>query len=53
MLLHKTIGVKLIKLDDRNELVGRVYFPQGDIAQELLKNGLVKLSMPKDMNFDA
>jgi hypothetical protein len=32
MLLHRTIGVKLIKVDDRNELVGRIYFSLGDIA---------------------
>jgi hypothetical protein len=26
MLLHRTIGVKFQKIDDRNELVGRIYF---------------------------
>jgi endonuclease YncB( thermonuclease family) len=53
MLLHRSVGVKLSKVDDRNELVGRIIFPQGDIASEILKNGLAKLSTPKDMNFDA
>lgn len=53
MLLHRSVGVKLCKVDDRNELVGRIMFPQGDIASEILKNGLAKLSTPKDMNFDA
>jgi len=53
MLLHRTIGIKLQKIDDKNELVGRILFPQGDIASEILKNGLAKLSTPKDMNFDA
>lgn len=53
MLLHRTVGVKLSKVDDRNELVGRILFPQGDIASEILKNGLAKLSTPKDMNFDS
>jgi staphylococcal nuclease domain-containing protein 1 len=52
MLLHRSVGVKLSKVDDRNELVGRIIFPQGDIASEILKNGLAKLSTPKDMNFD-
>ena len=53
MLLHRTVGVKLQRVDDRNELQGRILFPQGDIASEILKNGLAKLSTPKDMNFDA
>lgn len=53
MLLHRTVGVKLVKVDDRNEIVGRIYYPEGCIASEVLKNGLAKLSMPKDMNFDA
>lgn len=26
MLLHRTCGVKLIKIDDRNEMVGRIYY---------------------------
>jgi len=26
MLLHKTVGVKLARLDERGELVGRIYF---------------------------
>lgn len=52
-LLHRTVGVKLARVDDRNELVGRIYFTQGDIASEVLKSGLAKVSMPKDMNFDA
>jgi endonuclease YncB( thermonuclease family) len=53
MLLHRTVGVKLVKIDDRGELVGRIHFSAGDIAEEVLKNGLAKLSTPKDMNFDA
>jgi len=53
MLLHRTVGVKLARIDDRGELVGRIHFSAGDIASEVLKNGLAKLSMPKDMNFDA
>ena len=54
MLLHKTIGVKLSKVDENNgNLQGRIHFPQGDIAAELLKKGLAKLSTPKDSAFDA
>lgn len=51
--MHRTVGIKVSRIDDRNDLVGRIYFHQGDIASEVLKNGLAKLSMPKDMNFDA
>ena len=54
MLLHRTVGVKLSRVDDNNgNLIGRLHFPQGDIASELLKRGLVKLSTPKDSDFDA
>lgn len=53
LLLHKTVGLKLIKVDDRGELVGRVLFSAGEIAAEILKNGFCKLSTPKDSNFDA
>lgn len=54
MLLHKTIGIKLQRVDENNgNLVGRVHFPQGDIACEILKKGLAKLSTPKDSDFDA
>jgi endonuclease YncB( thermonuclease family) len=51
--LHRTVGVKFSKVDDRNDLVGRIYFKEGDIAQEVLKAGLAKVSMPKDTDFDA
>jgi len=53
MLLHKTVGVKLARIDESGNLVGRVHFPAGDIACEALKNGLARLSTPKDMNFDS
>ena len=53
MLLHRTVGVKLARVDDRGDLIGRIFFPAGDIAAEILKSGLAKLNMPKDMNFDA
>ena len=53
MLLHRTVGVKLARIDEFGNLIGRVHFPAGDIACECLKHGFVKLSNPKDMNFDA
>ena len=54
MLHHRTVGVKLTRVDDQNgNLIGRLHFPQGDIAAEILKRGLAKLSTPKDSDFDA
>ena len=53
MLLHKTVGVKLSKVEDNGILVGRIYFAAGDIASEILKKGFAKLSTPKDSEFDA
>ena len=54
MLLHRTVGIKLTRIDENNgNLVGRVHYPQGDIAVEILKRGLAKLSTPKDSDFDA
>jgi endonuclease YncB( thermonuclease family) len=53
LLLHKTVGLKFTRVDDNGNLVGRCHFPQGEIASELLKKGLVKLSTPKDSNFDS
>lgn len=53
MLLHRDITVKLTRLDDHDNLVGRIYFPKGDIASEILNRGLAKLSTPRDANFDA
>ena len=46
LLLHRTVGLKLSRVDDQNNLVGRVHFV-GDIACELLKLGLAKVSAPK------
>ena len=53
MLLHKTVGVKLARIDDNGTLVGRIHFSAGDIASEILKKGFAKLSTPKDTDFDA
>lgn len=53
MLLHKTVGIKISKVDDNGTFVGRLFFPAGDIASEILKQGFCRLSTPKDTNFDA
>ena len=53
MLLHRTVGVKLARVDDNGNLIGRIHFSAGDIATETLKRGLCKLSTPKDTDFDA
>ena len=53
MLLHKTVGIKLARVDESGNLVGRIFFSAGEIAAEILKNGYSKLSTPKDSNFDA
>jgi staphylococcal nuclease domain-containing protein 1 len=53
MLLHKTVGVKLARVDESGGLVGRIFFSAGEIAAEVLKSGYSKLSTPKDSNFDA
>lgn len=52
MLLNRTVGVKLTRLDDQNNLVGRVHYV-GDIACELLKQGLARVAAPREPNFDA
>ena len=52
MLLHRTVGLKLSRVDDQNSFVGRVHYV-GDIAAELLKLGLAKVAAPKEANFDA
>ena len=43
MLLNRTVGIKLTRVDDRGELVGRIHFSAGDIATEVVKAGLAKL----------
>ena len=53
MLLHRSVGVKLARVDDHGNLIGRVHYAAGDIAAEVLKRGLCKLSTPKDSDFDA
>jgi hypothetical protein len=53
LLLHKTVGLKLERVEEGGTLVGRIFHPAGDIAFEVLKNGLAKLNMPKNIDFDA
>lgn len=53
LLLHRTIGIKLTRVDEKGELSGRIYFSAGDIQCEILTRGFCKLSTPKDSNFDA
>ena len=43
LLLHRTVGVKLLSYDEGN-LMARIYHPAGDIAYEILKNGYSKLT---------
>lgn len=52
-LLHRTVGIKLDKIDDSGNLSGRVHHPAGDIAYEILKNGFAKLNVPKNIDFDS
>ena len=53
LLLHRNVGVKLEKVEEGGNLSGRVFFPQGDIAYEVVKNGFSKLNIPKTVDFDA
>jgi hypothetical protein len=52
-LLHRTVGVKFERVEEGGVLVGRIFHPAGDISFEVLKNGLAKLNMPKNIEFDA
>lgn len=53
LLLHRTIGVKIERVEEGGTLVGRIFHPAGDIAYEVLKGGLSKLNNPKNIDFDA
>jgi hypothetical protein len=37
MLLHRSIGVKLARVDEQGNFTGVIHHPQGDIASEILK----------------
>lgn len=53
LLLHRTVGIKLERVEEGGTLVGRIFHPAGDIAFEVLKLGLSKLNTPKNTDFDA
>ena len=58
LLLHRTIGLKFERYEPGTEggsgsLYARIYYPLGDIAYEILKNGFAKLNTPKSTDFDA
>jgi hypothetical protein len=46
-LLHRTVGLKIEKVEDGGNFVGRIFHPAGDIAAEILKGGYSKLNTPK------
>jgi hypothetical protein len=41
------------RVEEGGTIVGRIFHPAGDIAYEVLKSGLAKLNMPKNIDFDA
>jgi hypothetical protein len=49
MAMHKSIGVKLARVDEQGNFVGRIFHPAGDMAAEILKKGYSKLSSPKEI----
>jgi hypothetical protein len=51
-ILHRTVGIKLERVDEGGTLSGRIYHPQGEIAFEILKNGFSKINVPKNTDFD-
>ena len=53
LVLHRTVGIKLEKVEEGGNLSGRIYHPAGDIAYEVVKNGFAKLSIPKNTDFDV
>jgi hypothetical protein len=52
-LLHRTVGLKIERVEDGGNFVGRIFHPAGDIACEILKGGYSKLNTPKTQDFDA
>jgi|LauGreDrversion4_2_1035121.scaffolds.fasta_scaffold90115_1 staphylococcal nuclease domain-containing protein 1 len=58
LLLHRTIGVKFERYEPSPDggtgsIHARIFYPLGDIAYEVLKNGYAKLNTPKTTDFDA
>ena len=53
-LLNRLVGVKLQRIDEHYNLVGRIHHKNGDIDIELVKKGLAKVLTPlRDEEFDA
>jgi len=46
-LLNRNVQVTLQKVDDHNNILGKISHPQGEIAILLCENGLAKTYMPK------
>jgi hypothetical protein len=53
LLLHRTVGIKLERLEEGGNIHARIFHPAGDIAYEVLKSGFSKLMQPKNIDFDA
>lgn len=45
-LLHKTVGLRVEGIDRNGNVSARLLHPAGDIAEELLKQGLAKVYAP-------
>ena len=52
LILNRTVGVEILKIDNYGTLVGRIHHPQGDIALELVKKGLSKILVPEGDDYD-
>ena len=47
--MQKIVGVKIHgNVEGSDIMIGRIHFPSGDIASEVLKAGFAKLNIPKD-----
>lgn len=53
MLLSRSVGIKLERVDDSGNLLAHIFHPAGDIAYEVLKNGFARLNSPKQTEYDA
>jgi len=51
-LLNKIVGVEFQRLDDHNNLVGRIHNPKGDVDYEVVKRGLAKVLIPQSDDYD-
>ena len=43
LLLHREVGVELVRVDEAGNIIARIHHPAGDIACELVKKGLAKV----------